>query len=676
MCGVAGIYAARGSRPDRALLCRMAGELEHRGPDGVGLYLDGRFGMVDSRLSIIDLEGGDQPLGNEDGRFWVMQNGEIYNYPELTEELLKLGHRFATRSDTEVIVHAFEEWGEGCLDRLDGEFALVVWDRWRREAFLARDRFGIRPMFLAELGGDVAFASEARALLRHPAAERRLDPFCLVETFTLWGVQPDRSAFPGIHELPPGHWVRLGPGGLGPLRRWWDLAFGPREGDGPVDPQALGEELLARLDDATRIRLRADVPVGVYLSGGLDSSTIAALARRHSRGEMQAFGVGFEDGRFDESAYQSRMADELGVRLTRVTVSGRDVAEAFPEVVRMAEKPMLRTAPGPLLRLSAAVRRAGIKVVLTGEGADEVLGGYNVFQEAMVRRFWAREPASRLRPMLIGRLYPYLSRDLRQGGGFLSEFFKAGLDDTDDPLFSHRPRFRSSARNLRFLSAETLLEAERVGDPQERVIARLPAAFERFGPLGQAQYLEIATFLSGYLLHSQGDRMLMANAVEGRFPFLDVHVAELAARLPERMRLRGLREKVLLRRATRELLPDDVRQRPKRPYRAPILRTFFGPDAPPYVQELLSPGRVEASGLFAASAVQRLVAKCQRYLDVGVGEGDEMALVGVLSTMLLDEQLVARPSLAEPAVPGRTVVGSALERGMPAPDRSRRAASP
>jgi len=645
----------------------MGGELQHRGPDGVGLYLDGPFGMVNTRLSIIDLEGGDQPLGNEDGRFWVMQNGEIYNYLELMEELEGRGHIFATRSDTEVIVHAFEEWGPACLERLNGEFAFAVWDRDRRELFLARDRFGIRPLFVGRFGGDIAFASEAKALLRHPEAERRLDPFSVVETFTLWAVQPDRSAFPGIAELPPGHFVRITREGPMPFERWWDLRFGRREGDGlphdRADVEDLAGQLLERLDRATEIRLRADVPVGVYLSGGLDSSAVAALAQRHSSRGMKAFGVGFEDARFDESRYQDRMAQALGVELTRVTVSGPDIAEAFPTVVRMAEKPMLRTAPGPLLRLSRAVRDAGIKVVLTGEGADEVFGGYQIFQEAMVRRFWARQPRSRARPALLGRLYPYLSRDLARGGGFLAAFFGEGLEDVGDPLYSHRPRFRSSSRALRFLGPDARAAAGAGATHEERLIGRLPAGFESFGPLGQAQYLEMATFLHGYLLHSQGDRMLMANSVEGRFPYLDVNVAEFAARLPERLRLRMLREKYLLRRAVRPLLPADVADRPKLPYRAPILRAFFGEGAPEYVSELLESDRVAASGLFAPGPVRKLVEKCTRYLDAGLGEGDEMGLVGILSTLLLEEQFVRNPVLAMPSVPTRTVVGRNVTHG-------------
>lgn len=658
MCGLAGTYRQASRPAQRDLLLAMAGELAHRGPDGVGLYQDGAFGMVNTRLSIVDLAGGDQPLANEDGRYWAMQNGEIYNYPELMAELEGLGHRFRTRSDTEVIVHAFEEWGAGCLDRLNGEFALAVYDRFEKRLFLARDRFGIRPLFTATFGSDFVFASEAKALLRHPLAERGLDPFALVETFTIWAVQPDRSAFPGVRELPAGHYQWVGEDGQGEPVRWWDIAFGPREGARAGSVEELQAELLGLLDEATRIRLRADVPVGVYLSGGLDSSATTALARRHSRGPLEAFSVSFDDPRFDESSHQLRMASELGVNLRTIRVSDADVAAVFPEVVRHAEKPMLRTAPGPLLLLSRFVRDSGFKVVLTGEGSDELLGGYNIFQEAMVRRFWARRPESELRPRLLGKLYPYLSRDLQRGGGFMAEFFRAGMLDLDDPLYSHRPRFRTTARNLRFLSPGALAAAGRVGDPEARVLARLPEGFGSMGPLGQAQYLEITTFLTGFLLHSQGDRMLMANGVEGRFPFLDVRVAEFAASLPERLRLRDLREKYLLRKSLAKVLPDEINRRPKRPYRAPILRAFFGPGAPDYVGELLQPERVAATGLFNADHVMRLAAKAARYADVGLSESDEMGLVGVLSTMLLDEQLVRRPSLAQPAVATRDVVGA------------------
>lgn len=657
MCGIAGIYKSSNPTGFSSLLLTMAGELAHRGPDGVGLYLDDGFGMVHTRLPIIDVEGGDQPQSNETGRYWVIQNGEIYNHLELRRELEQLGHVFSTRSDTEVLVHAFEEWGESCLPKLNGEFAFVIYDRAAKSLFLARDRFGIRPLFIARFGSEFAFASEAKALLRHPKAERRLDPFALVETFTLWAVQSDRSAFPGITELPAGCFMSVGPDGVGEPQRWWDMKFGPREGRRNESAADLADELRFLLDEATRTRLQADVPVGLYLSGGLDSSAVSALAQRRARVPLEAFSLAFDDPRFDESSFQDSMARALGVNLNRITISDAQVAAVFPDVVRLAEKPMLRTAPGPLLLLSRFVREAGFKVVLTGEGADELLGGYNIFQEAMVRRFWARQPQSRLRPQLLGRLYPYLSRDLAKGGGFMAEFFRAGMEDVDDPLYSHRPRFRTTARNLRFLSPEVRASAESVGDPEERLIASLPPGFRSMGKLGQAQYLEINTFLSGFLLPSQGDRMLMGSSVEGRFPFLDVNVAEFAASLPERLRLNGIKEKYLLRKAMAPLLPKAINDRPKRPYRAPILRPFFGAAAPDYVRELLAPESIEASGLFNATAVAMLVKKARRYADTGLSESDEMGLVGVLSTMLLKHQLVDAPVLASPAVPTRLVEG-------------------
>ena len=408
MCGLAGIYARR-ERPSRELLLEMAGELRHRGPDGAGLYLDGRFGMANTRLAIVDLEGGDQPISDERGRFWVMQNGEIYNYVELRDELEQLGHVFSTHSDTEVIAQAYEHWGREFLHRLNGDFALAVWDRERQELFLARDRFGVRPLFLASYGGDLCFASEAKALLRHPAARRELDPAGIVDVFTLWSTLPDRSAFAGIRELPPAHCLVVTADGAQRETRWWDLDFSAALDDRAE--QDVVDELHSLLDDSVRLRLRADVPVATYLSGGLDSSLLAALAARQSRREqLSAFGVGFANAHFDESAQQDEIARHLDVGFHRTNVDAPAIADVFPRVIELAEQPLLRTAPAPLLRLSASVRAAGLKVVLTGEGADELFGGYDIFREDKVRRFWARDPESTLPPAALRAGQP-LARD-------------------------------------------------------------------------------------------------------------------------------------------------------------------------------------------------------------------------------------------------------------------------
>lgn len=658
MCGIAGVFEREGVRAGRPLLEAMAGELRHRGPDGVGMYLDGRLGMVNTRLSIVDLSGGDQPIGNETGRFWVMQNGEIYNHPELRAELEAAGHVFTTHCDTEVLVHAYEQWGEGMLRRLIGAFAIAIWDREKSELFLARDRLGIRPLFLADCAGALLFASEAKALLRHEGMQRVLDPLAMLEVFTLWGAAPERSAFEGVRELAPGTWLRVGADGRRSEQCWWRLEFAERGGQRQESADVLKEELLALLTDATRLRLRADVPVGAYLSGGLDSSAIAALVRRETTQELRSFAVRFADRRFDEREHQDRMAAALGTQLQAVEISGRDVAEVFPEVIRLSEKPMFRTAPAPLLLLSRLARANGFKVVLTGEGADEMFAGYNIFKEAKIRRFWARQPQSQVRPQLLRKLYPYLGKDLGRTGSFLSAFFGRDLDRVDEPLFSHGIRYHNGERISRLFAPDLLERALSRGRPEELLIRRLPDGFDRFTPLARAQYLEIHTFLQGYLLHSQGDRMLMGNSVEGRFPFLDHRIAEFAARLPDRLRLCGLEEKHLLRRAVSPLLPAEIAQRQKRPYRAPILHAFLGPDAPGYVEDVLAPARVERTGLFSPSAVSRLLAKCRRGLDAGVGETDEMGLVGVISSILLHDQFVDHPVLAAPLAPSRLVVGA------------------
>jgi len=612
--------------------------------------------MASTRLAIVDLAGGDQPLADEHGRFWVMQNGEIYNYVELRLELERHGHAFATASDTEVIAHAYEQWGTGCLVRFNGDFAIAIWDRETRQLLLARDRFGARPLFVAEYGGDVCFASEAKALLRHPAARREIDPVGVVETFTLWSTLPDRSCFRGIRELAPAHYVLVGPDGIGRETRWWDLEFVPDERS--------EADLLEELDDvlvaATRIRLRADVPVAAYMSGGLDSSALAAIASREAGEGLSAFGIGFASDRFDESSFQDEVARHLGIDFHRTVVDAGSIAQLLPRAVELGEKPLLRTAPAPLLRLSAAVREAGLKVVLTGEGADELFAGYDIFREDKVRRFWARDPSSRLRPLLFARLNRFIAADLSRAGAFVASFYGRDLLASDDPLYSHRLRFLNTARCLRLLNPELLRSAAAEAEPLERLLCRLPPGFMEFSPLSRAQYLDIATFFEGYLLHGQGDRMLMGHSVEGRFPYLDYRVAEFAARLPDSLRLRGLRDKYALRRAMSRYLPAEIVARDKQPYRAPIGEVLAGTAAPDYARELLTPRRIGAAGLLDPSAVGRIVRKFQAAGGVGVSETDEMALVGSVTLMQLHDRFVGSPRLAAPVEPNRVVVAGEI----------------
>lgn len=657
MSGIAGVLLGGGGgvRPEHLL--PLAGELRHRGADRVGLYLDHCFGMVHT------CPGGGgglgaQPLADESGRYWVVHDGEVYNAPELRAELRGRGRRFTGEADAEVLVHAYAEWGAASLERLNGQFAFALWDREAAELFLARDRFGASPLFIVEHAGGLSFASEAKALLRKVAALRELDALGVVETFTLWASAPDRTAFVGIRELPAGHYCRIDISGRRTERRWWELPLAEAAYIPPRAEAELAEELVELLEDAVRIRLRGDLVVGTYLSGGLDSSAVTAFAARLAGRPLPAFSIGFADRAFDETGEQELAAGALGIEVDRVTLAGSEIAALLPEVVRLVEKPMLRTAPAPLLRLAASARAAECHVVLTGEGADELFAGYDIFKLDQVRRFWARHPDSSLRPQLLYRLFDYLAHDLRRAGPLLQSVFRNGLTETADPLYSHRPRFEKGVRLRGYFTAGFLERAAREGEPTERLRARLPADLERLSPLKRAQYIEITTFLTGYLLHAQGDRPLQGNAIQGRLPFLDHRVAEFAAGLPDTLLLRGLREKYLLRRSVAGLLPPEIVRREKRPYRAPIAGALAGPEAPAYIAELTRPERLAAAGIFEPLAVARLLSKCRLNAATLVSETDEMALVGIISTMLLHDQFIARPGPAVPAIPTRVVVGT------------------
>jgi len=648
----------------------MVGALRHRGPDGFGLYRDERVGLGHARLAIIDLTTGDQPLANADDDLWIVFNGEIFNYLELRAELAAAGHRFRTKGDTEVIVHAFEAWGDEAFERMNGQFALALWDSRRKRLTLARDRLGVRPLYYAEHGGRLSFASEVKALFAAaPDLPRRLDPIGLDQTFTFWTVVSPRSVFEGISELPPGHLRTYDLAGAAPVvteRAWYTPTFpaadAERDGAGSLD-DAVGAVREA-LERATALRmLRADVPVGSYLSGGLDSTLVAALALAAKGERFHTFSLRFDDAEYDETSYQRLAVDRLGSEHHEVVVSRRDIADAFPAVVAHAERPILRTAPAPLFLLSGLVQRHGIKVVLTGEGADELFAGYDLFREAKVRRFWARQPGSRLRPRLLERLYPYLARSPVANQAMARQFFGRNLARAAEPGFGHEPRWHTTGALKRLLSRD-VQSAIAGRDAAAELLATLPEAFPRWSFLAQDQYLEIRTLLSGYLLSSQGDRMLMAHSVEGRFPFLDRDVAALANRLPADYKLRVLDEKHVLKRAARDLIPPEIVARPKQPYRAPDALSFVGDPKQPqlsnsagWVDELLDEPALRASGIFDPPAVRALAGKCRERAPLGqLSNSDNMALVGVLSTQLLHHQFVARRPDPGPPVSFRTAV--------------------
>lgn len=654
MCGIAGVMRRRpdAAPPDLDELAVMAGALSHRGPDEFGLYRDRRAGLAHARLSIIDLASGQQPLSNERGTLWVTFNGEIFNYVELREELVGRGHRFRTRSDTEVIVHAYESWGADAFQRFNGQWAIALWNRRERELVLARDPFGVRPLYVSEHDGRLVFASEVKAIFAGaPDLPRAFDPVGLDQTFTFWAPVAPRTVFAGITEVEPGA-VHVYRGQA--CRRSW--AYTP-EYPTSTEPGFTGTRADAvcavreALEEATALRmLRADVPVGSYLSGGLDSSLIAALGLRAKGAQFTTFSLAFEDAEYDERQYQHLMARTLGSDHRELVVTRDDIARVFPAVIAHTERPILRTAPAPLFLLSQLVRDAGIKVVLTGEGADEMFAGYDLFREAKVRRFWSRAPQSAWRPRLLERLYPYLSRSPVAQAAVMRQFFGQGLADAANPGFGHDTRWRSTAALKRLFSPE--LQNRLVGtDVRATLVGGLPAAFGRWSPLAQDQYLEAHTLLSGYLLSAQGDRMLMAHSVEGRFPFLDRGVVALANSLPASYKLHVLDEKHVLKQAAADLVPAEILARPKQPYRAPDALALMSRAAEEWIEEVASPRALAEAGIFDVGAARGLLEKCRLRAASGqLSNADNMGVVGVLSTQLVAAQMFGRrrPELAVP----------------------------
>lgn len=651
MCGIAGFTFhpdQQGPQRDAAAdrLRRMVAALHHRGPDALrGLLLD-RVALGHTRLSIVDLAAGHQPMTDERTGVTIVFNGEIFNYLELRERLAP-AYAFRTRSDTEVILASFLERGIACVEEFNGQFAFAIYDPRDSTLWLARDRYGKRPLFYATTTDGFHFASEAKALFAGGAVQAAFDHEAVLETLHLWAPAADRSLFAGVRSLPPGCVARLSRAGEFEVRRYWDLDLSDELVDRDLSEGKALAELEALLVDAVRLRLRADVPVAAYLSGGLDSSLLCALAQEQLGGTLQTFSVAFAQARYDERAFQQSVAHALGTQHHAVPIGDSEIGALLPAVVEHAESVLLRSAPAPLYRLSALVREAGTKVVLTGEGADEVFLGYDLFKEVKVRQFWARQPDSVARPALLSRLYPYLALS-SQSPQMVRQFYGVGLDRPDALEFSHAIRWANSGRVSRFLASD-FVEKTAAHDPVRAVLDTVPGRVRSWRPLARARYLEVKTLLSQYLLSSQGDRMLMANSVEGRFPFLDHRIAEFAARLPDHLHMRGLTEKYLLKRLASRRVPREVVERHKFPYRAPIAEALVGPGAASWSRELLQRDAVDAVGVFDGAKVERLLGRLRRQ-EVTPSEADNMALMAIAST-----QLLAQRFLGEWTLPARTI---------------------
>lgn len=665
MCGIAGIINLTENHPPPSvdLLKNMISTLSHRGPDEFGYYRDLTAGIAHARLSIIDLTTGQQPLCNEDETLWITFNGEIYNYIELRSELETFGHRFKTKSDTEVIIHAYENWGDECFKKFNGQWAVAIWDSRRKKLVLSRDHVGILPLYIKEENNRVWFASEVKAIFADPSVTREINAIALDQIFTYWAPIAPETIFSGIEELKPGT-IRIYKYGKNKIdKRYWQPSFPKKDNFSSRSYSNIIEatqQLEEKLLNATKLRmLRADVPVGSYLSGGLDSSLVAWMGRKVKEGEFRTFSIRFEDAEFDETKYQHMLAATLESKHEEILVKKADIAEYFPEIIKHTERPILRTAPVPLFILSKLVNDYRFKAVITGEGADEFLAGYDLFREDKVRRFLANQPTSKIRPLLFERLYPYLALSPAHAKGISIEFWKRGFDNLNKFDFSHVPRWSTTASLKKFFSTELQGRLNSLTKPD--ILDALPVEFGEWDSLSRAQFLEIITLFSGYIISSQGDRMLMSHSIEGRFPFLDIDVIEFCNNLPPDYKLIGLNEKYILKRVAKGKIPDGIIERKKQPYRAPDAISFLTNTTNQYVQEMFSENLLKSFGLFDEKTTKGLYDKvCNKLKNeqvATVSNSDNMGFIGILSTQLLVQSYIKEnPSIKNNSIKFSTII--------------------
>jgi asparagine synthase (glutamine-hydrolysing) len=601
MCGIAGIFDTRGQRPiDRASLERMNASQAHRGPDGEGVHLEPGVGLGHRRLSIIDIATGQQPLYNEDGSVVVVFNGEIYNYQALIAELVALGHRFHTRSDTEVIVHAWEAWGERCVDRFRGMFAFALWDRNRETLFLARDRLGVKPLYYAVLPeGTLLFGSELKSLLAHGGLSRTIDPLAIEEYFALGYVAEPRSVFAGARKLPPAHTLTMRRGD--PVREpacYWDPRFTL---DRALAPDEAFAELTARLDESVKLRLISEVPLGAFLSGGVDSSAVVASMARVSGGPVNTCSISFADPAFDESKYAAMVAERYRTRHFVDRVESDDF-DLIDELARVYDEPYADSSAIPTYRVCQLARRH-VTVALSGDGGDESFAGYRRYRlhlgEERLRRAL---PQSVRGPLFgaLGRAYPkadWAPRFLRA-----KSTFQALGRDSVGAYFHGVSILRDDMRRRLFSSR---FRSELGGYDAIEVFRRHAAMAGTDDPLALVQYLDLKTYLVGDI-NTKVDRASMAHSLEVREPLMDHPLVEWLGSLPSSLKVRDGEGKWLLKKAMEPRLPDDVLYRPKMGFAVPLARWFRGP-LRERVRDALLGERLAETGIFEASYLRRLV---------------------------------------------------------------------
>ncbi|MDC8756861.1 XrtA/PEP-CTERM system amidotransferase [Janthinobacterium fluminis] len=601
MCGIVGIFDLQGRRDiDRAVLARMNHSQFHRGPDQGGLHLEAGVGLGHRRLSIIDLGGGQQPLFNEERDVVVVYNGEIYNFAALTRELCLFGHRFRSHCDTEVIVHAWEQWGERCVEHFRGMFAFGLWDRKRRSLFLARDRLGVKPLYYAVADdGCLVFGSELKALLAHPGMARELDPAAVEDYFAYGYVPEPRSIFRAARKLAPGHTLCLRSGAaMAEPAPYWDVQFAPRR---PASEAQAGDELIERLREAVKIRLVADVPLGAFLSGGVDSSAVVAMMAGATGEAVNTCSISFGDPQFNEAGYADQVARRYHTHHHALQVEQDDFA-LIDALADIYDEPFADSSALPTYRVCELARRR-VTVALSGDGGDENLAGYRRYRWHLhEEKLRALLPLG-LRRALFGPLgWAYPKADWAPRALRAKTTFEALARDSVAAYF-HSVSLMDDALRARLFSGDFLRGLD--GYRAVEVLRRHAKAGPAGDALSQVQYLDLKTYLPGDIL-TKVDRASMAHALEVRVPLLDHQLVEWIAGLPSDLKLRGGEGKYLFKKALRPYLPDALLYRGKMGFSVPLAAWLRGPLRARLRARLLAP-TLAATGMFNMDCVRALI---------------------------------------------------------------------
>ena len=632
MCGIFGIFAPGLSKE---AMCEQlylgVAQLEHRGPDGWGAYFSEGLALGHTRLAIFDPADGHQPMISD--RCVLVYNGEVYNHYELRQELEAIGEVFQTHCDTEVVLRLYEREGPSALTRLNGQFAILLWDKISRTLFVARDRLGMRPLYVLEKNGALYFSSEMKAFDAIFPGERQFAPEKLLDHALLWNTLSTDTVYENVHSVASGTYEIYRDASLLEQSRYYDIGADFDGHFSNLNFEEAKEIFRDKLDQSVQLRLRSDVPVGGYLSGGIDSTVISTMVKHHKQDLFRTFSVEFDNPAFDESQYQRMVSDAIDSKHEPVLITADTISEHFLDAIYHTERPIFRTAPIPMSRLSNCVHQSDIKVVLTGEGADEILFGYDSFKELKILQQWRESGDGGAVNEAISNLYPHLNHYSNpKQFGLIKMYYEGFLNSFDNHFAGLNIRINNNQALHNYFNKDWGLKFDK--DALEaRLSELLPENFTQWSLLQKNSYLEIKTLLQGYLLSSQGDRMALGHSIEGRYPFLDHNLIEFVFALPDDFKLHGFSEKHILKQAFAKQIPQAIIDRPKRPYMAPDIAAFYrGDQLVDGASELLAEDKIREFGCFDSKMVQRFLRKFRRGIPEHVGYRDNMIFTFLLST--------------------------------------------